>query len=141
MSVSTTADSTRLVTQLEEIVGPEHVLSGEAISPELTTDEGIGSVPSRPLAVVLPAETSEVAALVALARATTTPLVARGGATGLSGGCVPVPGGVVVSFSRMNRILEIDEKNHVAVVQPGVTLEQLEIELAAARPRLPGPPW
>jgi len=43
---------------------------------------------------------------------------------------VPVPGGIVVSFSRMNRIIEVDEENHVATVQPGVTLEQLDAELA-----------
>src|SRR5690606_7954247 len=50
----------------------------------------------------------------------------RGSGTGLSGACVPVEGGVVVSFERMASILEIDATNHVAVVQPGVTLQQLD---------------
>ena len=54
------------------------------------------------------------------------PVTARGSGTGLSGACVPVEGGVVVSFVRMASILEIDLENHVAVVQPGVTLHQLD---------------
>ena len=54
------------------------------------------------------------------------PLTARGSGTGLSGACIPVDGGIVVSFERMNEILEIDLENHVAVVQPGVTLDQLD---------------
>ena len=51
---------------------------------------------------------------------------ARGAATGLSGGCIPVPGGLVVSFARMARLLEIDTANHVAIVQPGLTLAELD---------------
>ena len=57
-------------------------------------------------------------------------MVARGSGTGLSGGCLPRPDGIVVAFDRMNRILEIDTANHVAVVQPGVTLAQLDEALA-----------
>ena len=53
-------------------------------------------------------------------------LTARGSGTGLSGACIPTEGGIVVSFERMNDIIEIDLENHVAVVQPGVTLEQLD---------------
>jgi glycolate oxidase len=53
-------------------------------------------------------------------------VTARGAGTGLSGASIPSPGGLVVSFERMNRILEIDTENHVAVVEPGVTLEQLD---------------
>ena len=59
-------------------------------------------------------------------------MVARGSGTGLSGRPSPAPTGILVSFERMNRILEIDIDNHVAVVQPGVTLEELD---AGARPR------
>ena len=58
-------------------------------------------------------------------------MTARGGATGLSGGCTPTPDGIVVSFERMNAIIEIDTANHVAVVQPGVTLAQLNEALAS----------
>ncbi len=54
------------------------------------------------------------------------PVTARGSGTGLSGASVPRADGILVSFERMNRILEIDTDNHVAVVQPGVTLEELD---------------
>jgi len=80
---------------------------------------------------VRPANTAEVARIVALAAEAGVPLTARGSGTGLSGACTPVEGGIVVSFERMNDIIEIDLDNHVAVVQPGVTLEQLD---AATRP-------
>jgi glycolate oxidase len=121
-----------LLARLTSTVGPDGLLHGDAVSEDLTCDEGLVSVPTRPLAVAMPASTAEVAQLVALAGEAGLPVTARGSATGLSGGCVPVPGGLVVSFSRMNRILEIDESNHVAVVQPGVTLTELE---AALRPK------
>ena len=57
-------------------------------------------------------------------------LTARGSGTGLSGACIPVAGGAVVSFERMSQILEIDSANHVAVVQPGVSLAQLDAATA-----------
>ena len=59
------------------------------------------------------------------------PVTARGAATGLSGGCIPVPGGLVVSLARMKRLLEIDTANHVAIVQPGLTLAELDEATAA----------
>lgn len=73
-----------------------------------------------PDAVVVPASTAEVATLVRLAAAHRVPLVPRGAGTGLSGGSNGVAGAVTVSFARMDRVLEIDEANLVAVVQPGV---------------------
>lgn len=117
---------------LIEIVGGEGVLAGAAITDDLAHDESLASAHRLPLACVMPGNTSEVAAIVDLALGARVPITARGSATGLSGGCVPAPGGIVVSFSRMNRILDIDESNHVAVVQPGVTLAELE---AAIGPR------
>jgi glycolate oxidase len=59
------------------------------------------------------------------------PVTARGSATGLSGAATPLPDGIVVSFERMASVLEIDTENHVAVVQPGVTLAQLDEATAA----------
>ncbi len=87
-----------------------------------------------------PATTAEVAAVVAAVAAHRVPLTPRGSGTGLSGACIPVEDGIVVSFERMDHILEIDVDNHVAVVEPGVTLAELDAALAAARPRLPGLP-
>jgi glycolate dehydrogenase FAD-linked subunit len=74
----------------------------------------------RPLAVALPTLTAEVAELVRLAGEHRVPIVPRGAGTGLSGGSNAVDGALTVSFARMDRILEIDEANLVAVVQPGV---------------------
>ena len=116
---------------LAEVVGDEHVLVGDAISEDYGHDEALGLAPEMPAAVVRPADTSEVAAVVAVARAHGLSLTARGSGTGLAGACIPSAGGVVVSFERMDRILEIDRANHVAVVQPGVTLERLDVAAAA----------
>jgi glycolate oxidase len=121
-----------LLARLVKILGDGSVLHGDAITEDLTHDEGLVSVPRWPLAVVMPRSTDDVAAIVALALELSVPLTARGSATGLSGGCVPSSGGIVVAFDRMNEVLEIDDANHVAVVQPGVTLNELEAEL---RPR------
>ncbi len=83
-----------------------------------------------PDAVVLPTTTAHVAAVLRLAAEHRVPVTPRGSGTGLSGACVPTDGGIVVASRQMNRVLEIDTENHVAVVQPGVTLEQLNAELA-----------
>jgi glycolate oxidase len=117
---------------LAEIVGAAHVVSGSTISDDYGHDEALTVAAQMPAAVVRPASTAEVARIVAVAGQHGIPLTARGSGTGLSGACVPVAGGVVVSFERMNRILEIDTANHVAVVQPGVTLDQLDQATAAA---------
>ncbi len=75
---------------------------------------------STPDIVVLPASTEDVAAIVKIAARYHVPVVPRGAGTGLSGGAVPVYGGIVMVFTRMNRILEIDYANRRAVVQPGL---------------------
>lgn len=110
---------------LADVVGQSEVLSGEQISPDYSHDEALGIEPRMPVAVVRPGSTGEVAAVLRVASEHLLPVTARGSGTGLSGAAVPEAGGVLVSFERMNRILEIDVQNHVAVVQPGVTLQQL----------------
>jgi glycolate oxidase len=77
-------------------------------------------------AVVLPANTQEVAAIVRLCAKHRVPIVPRGGGTGYTGGAVPTLGGIVISLERMNRILEIDEANLVAVVEPHVVTGDLQ---------------
>ena len=76
--------------------------------------------------VVLPGSTEEVAAVVRVCAAQRIPIVPRGAGTGYTGGAVPTHGGVVISLERMNRILEIDEANLVAVVQPHVITGDLQ---------------
>jgi glycolate oxidase len=126
---------------LVDIVGAAHVDIGEHIGADDTHDEALTVIAVRPRAVVRPASTDEVAAIVQAAASLRVPLTARGSGTGLSGGSTPVAGGVVVSFERMNRILEIDTDNHVAVVESGVTLAELDTALLPLRliyPVFPG---
>ncbi len=127
--------------ELAEIVGSRHVLAGADIKADYTHDEALGLEAQIPAAVVLPADAAQVAGIVGLANRLGVALTARGSGTGLSGACIPRTDGVVVSFERMNAIREIDTDNHVAVVQPGVTLEQLDAATAAHRlvyPVFPG---
>jgi len=83
-----------------------------------------------PAAVLLPETTAEVAEILRIAAERGIPVTGRGAGTGLSGAATPAPDAVVVSFERMNRILEIDTENHVAVVQPGIRLNELDEALA-----------
>lgn len=80
----------------------------------------------QPDAVVLPANTQEVAAVVRLCAKDRVPIVPRGAGTGYTGGAVPTQGGIVISLERMNRILEIDEANLIAIVEPHVVTGDLQ---------------
>ena len=117
---------TDLTAELASIVGAGHVLAGAAINADYGHDECLTVPGHAPAVVVRPATTEEVARVVGAAAAGGVPVTARGSGTGLSGACVPAPGGIVVSFERMAEIVEIDLANHVAVIQPGVTLDQLD---------------
>jgi D-lactate dehydrogenase len=83
-----------------------------------------------PDAVVFPTEHGQVEALVRACRAHGVPVIARGRGTNTTGATVPVAGGVVVSFERMNRIVRIDPDNRLAVVEPGVLNADLQKALA-----------
>ncbi|HEX8597918.1 MAG TPA: FAD-linked oxidase C-terminal domain-containing protein [Chloroflexia bacterium] len=82
----------------------------------------------RPDAVVSPITAEEVSAVVRLAREMDLPVVPRGGGTGLAGGSVPTQGGIVVNTTMMDRVLELDRLNMVAVVQPGLINARLQAE-------------
>jgi glycolate oxidase len=115
-----------IVQLLTDALGADAVLTGDEVKEDYLHDEALTVAPGEPAAVVLPADTAQVAAVLRLADEHGVAVTARGSGTGLCGSCVPSPGGIVVSFERMNRILEIDTENHMAVVQPGVTLDQLD---------------
>ncbi len=70
-----------------------------------------------PEIVVLPQTSEEISKILELANRENIPVTPRGGATGLCGGCVPIFGGIVLSLEKMNRILEIDTANQMAVVE------------------------
>src|SRR5256884_2694473 len=119
MATLTAARKPVLRRELETIVGAGGVLSDPE---ELLVYESDGLTLFRALAdfVVFPTSAEQVAAIVRLANREALPFVARGAGTGLSGGCLPSEGGVVISLMRMNRILEVDYDNQIAVVEPGL---------------------
>lgn len=120
-----------IVRDLAAIVGAAHVSSGMAISDDDTHDECLTVGPVRPLAVVRPATTAEVAAVVSYCDDHGVGVTARGGGTGLAGACIGHRAGIVVAFDRMAQVLEVHEADQMAVVQPGVTLAQLDEALAS----------
>jgi glycolate oxidase len=119
-----------LVEKLEGIVGKDGVFTRAA---DLLVYEYDGSVEgavetASPTAVALPTSTEQVAAIVRLAKTANLPVVARGAGTGLSGGAVPQQGGIIISLTRMDRIIEIDRDDRTALVEPGV----INLELSEA---------
>ncbi len=112
--------------RLIELLGPRGCLDRPE---DLMLYEYDGSVDKgQPDMVVFPRTTAEVAAVVRIAAEYGTPVVPRGAGTGLSGGSVAAAGGLVVAFTRMTRILELDLENELAVVEPGVA--NLDVTLA-----------
>ncbi len=83
--------------------------------------DGVSAYRQRPMAVVLPRSTAEVAAVMRVLDRHQVPVVPWGAGTGLSGGALPLQDGVTLVLSRMNQILSVDLENRCAVVQPGVT--------------------
>src|ERR1700687_267122 len=84
-----------------------------------------------PLGVALPTQTSQVAELMRLATLHRVPVVPRGAGTGLSGGAAGVEGALTIAFMKMDRVLEIDHANLVAVVQPGILNAAFKAAVAA----------
>ena len=118
--------NTQLIKRLQAVVGKQYVLNKES---DLISFEYDGSVDrSQPTVVVLPSTSGEVSQLMKLASEYDIPIVARGAATGLSGGAIAEQGGILLSLTRMNRIVEIDPENQFAVVEPGV----INLELSQA---------
>jgi glycolate oxidase len=109
---------------LRAIAGAEHV----RVDPDALQTYGADALKrGHPAdAVVIPDGAGQISAIVKLCASCGIPFVPRGGGTGYTGGSVPVRGGVVISLERMNRILEIDEENLVAVVEPNVITGDLQ---------------
>jgi glycolate oxidase len=109
----------RFLAEFRAIVGPEGLIT----QPEqLHTYEcdGLTNFRVMPEAVVLPTSAEQVQGVVRVCHRERIPFVARGSGTGLSGGALPIQGGIVISLARMNRILEVDLANARMVVEPGV---------------------
>ena len=117
-SMVSTGAARRLLDDFRSVVGDENVI----YHPEdLLVFEYDGSVDrGMPEAVVFPSSTEEVSQVMALTYKEGVPVVGRGAGTGLSGGAIAPPGGIQISFTRMNRILDVDTENRTATVEPGV---------------------
>jgi glycolate oxidase len=105
--------------RLQALLPPEKLL----LRPEQLAayeSDGLTAFRQRPLAVAIPETSDEVIAIVRLCHELKLPFVARGSGTSLSGGSLPVAGGVVITLNRLNRILHLDPAQRIAVVQPGV---------------------
>lgn len=112
----------QVLEKLRKIVGERYTLTvADDIEP-YTHDE-TEDFRFTPEVVVKPSATAEVSEIMRLCSAERIPVTPRGGGTGLSGGALPLCGGVVLSLERMNRIIEIDTDNFMAVVEPGVITE------------------
>jgi len=118
------------------VVGPDAVTFSEH-HPDDLHDESLHTTHVEPFAVIRPRSTQQVSDLAVLATRHGVPITPRGSGTGLSGAATPVPGGLVISFSRMNQLLELDVNDHVVVVQPGITLRELNEQLAPTGLRYP----
>lgn len=114
--------SPTMIRQLEGIVGKERCLTAEEDRMVYAHDV---YCESKPEVVILPTNREEVAEVLKLANREKIPVTPRGSASGLSGMCVPVEGGIVMAMSKMNKILEINKEDRLAVVEPGVITNDL----------------
>ena len=112
-----------VIVELRRIAGPDAVLHRPEDLMLYEYDAGVRK--STPGAVVFPQNAQQVSQIMRAASAEHIPVVGRGAGTGLSGGAISRQGGIVIVFSRMNRVLEVDAENLRAVVQPGVVNLQL----------------
>lgn len=121
---TTSASDPAVIESLRAIVGADNVV----VDPERVEPYGADAVKEKfpPEAVVFPATTAEVSAILRLANEHLFPVTARGGGVGYTGGAVPIDGGIVVGTDRMNKIIEINVDDLYAVCQPGITTFTLQ---------------
>jgi glycolate oxidase len=119
----------RVAAELERISGSGAVLRDPLALMAYECD-ALPHLRSSPAAVVLPSTAAEVQAIVRLCQREAIPFVARGHGTGLSGGALPVEGGLVIALSRLNRVLAVDIDNRRVTVEPGVTNLEITRQVA-----------
>lgn len=113
-----------IIKKIEAIVGTKHIATDREDLMCYSYD-GTG-MEFMPAAIVFPGSAEEISAIMQLANRELFPVIPRGAGTGMTGGALPVAGGLVLATSRMNRILEIDTENQIAVVEPGVITGQFQ---------------
>jgi glycolate oxidase len=117
-----------LIRELTQIVGEANTLSDPESLSRYSRDE-TEDLSFPPEVVLKPTTAHQISEILKLANAHGIPVTPRGGGTGLSGGALTVHGGICLSMEKLNRILEIDEKNLQAVVEPGVITQVLQEEV------------
>jgi len=123
-------DKSQLISRLENILPPDSVLhQTEDLHPYEC--DGLSAYRNLPLAVVLPNEIAQVQAILKVCNELNVPVVARGAGTGLSGGALPLPDGILLSLAKFKDIIDIDPVQRIARVQPGV--RNLAISEAVAK--------
>ena len=112
------------IKKLQAIVGEKHLTTArEDLMCYSYDGTGMEYIPS---AVAFPGSAAEISAIMELANQELFPVIPRGAGTGMTGGSLPIEGGLVLVMSRLNKILEIDTENQVAVVEPGVITGQFQ---------------
>ena len=123
--MTTPHTATASVEPLRKRLGSRFLTSAEALR-DFSEDRSLAVAEGQPLGVVLAESADDVSVALAWANETKTPVSVRGGGSGLSGGAVSYPGGLVVSLEAMNRVLDIDVANRLADVEPGVVTSDLD---------------
>lgn len=120
--------SPEVINELVQIVGQENVLT-DIESRSIYGKDETEDLTFPPEVIAKPTTTEQISRILRLANAAMVPVTPRGGGTGLSGGALPVYGGISLSMEKFNHILEIDEKNFQAIVEPGVITQKFQEEL------------
>jgi glycolate oxidase len=119
-----------IVSKLKAIIGVENVIISKEGMEDYSHDElSPDWIKSYPEAVVKPMTTEHISQIIKLAAKEKIPVTARGGATGLTGGCIPVKGGISLSLEKMKKVLEIDKENMMATVEAGISLSEFYKEI------------
>lgn len=127
--MNTTTITPQMIDRLKEIVGQSFVFTDQATRNDYGRDETEDYVfPAQ--VVVKPQSAEEIAAIMKWANANDIPVTPIGGRTGLSGGALPISGGIALATDRLNRILTIDEQNLQVITEPGVITQVLRETVA-----------
>ena len=118
-----------IITKLKSIVGEGNVLLSKEDLISYSYD-GATIWSHMPDVVVLPETTEQVSRIVKMANSNLIPVTPRGAGTNVSGGSIPIKGGIVLCTTRMDRILDINKGNLIATVEPGVVLQDFNLALA-----------
>ena len=115
-----------IIKEIEAIVGARNLIQDEeAMSPYSHDETPADQYGVMPGVVVTPTTTEQVAELVKLANRRMIPVTPRGAGSGLSGGAIPIYGGMLLSVEKMNKVLEIDYANMMIVVEPGLVTNEI----------------